>query len=207
MVKTSSTMLPLGTLLPFFDLPLVKVERLEEDAFFEDLDRFTRDMLDARPLLVMILCAHCPFVKHLERELTRLEKDFAQTIQILGVSSNCIETHPEDGPEYLIKQIIQNQWNFPYVIDREQTFAKALKAACTPDFFLFASVQSNKKKELVYRGQFDDSRPNNNICPSGSDLRGALNAVLNFQKVSIDQKPSIGCNIKWKKGAAPLWFG
>ena len=206
MVKTSSTMLPLGSLLQFFDLPLVKINKGENNKFFNSRDRLNSSMLDERPVLIMVLCAHCPFVKHLEVEIAKLDKDFGDDVQIIAIASNSLETHPQDGPENLAKQIIKNRWRFPYLLDKEQTFAKSLRAACTPDFFLFSSTHKGDK-ELVYRGQFDASRPGNNINPSGSDLRRALDAVLHFRTVFIDQKPSIGCNIKWIPGGEPLWFG
>ncbi len=206
MVQTSSTMLPLGSLLPFFDLPLVTITKSESNDFFHIRDRVNVEMLDERPLLLMVLCAHCPFVKHLEAELTQLDKDFGDNIQMFAIGSNSLETHPEDGPENLAKQIIKNDWRFPYLLDQEQTFAKSLRAACTPDFFLFSSNDKGKK-QLVYRGQFDASRPGNDISPSGSDLRRAFDDLLNCRSVFIDQKPSIGCNIKWIPGEEPLWFG
>ena len=198
-------MLPLGYELPFFDLPVIQIKERGKKIGLKDLDTFNSAMLDKRPVLVMILCAHCPFVKHLEAEITRLEKDYGEKIQIIGVCSNCLETHPEDGPEYLALQMLQNQWSFPYLVDSEQILAKSLMAACTPDFFLF-SLEEQGKKQLIYRGQFDDSRPNNTISPSGSDLRAAIDSVLNFQNVCHEQKPSIGCNIKWVPGSEPLWF-
>ena len=202
MVRTSSNMLRLGSLLPAFELSIIHVNDKQK---INSPDRFDGNMLNKKPVLLMFLCAHCPFVKHLESELTRLDKDFGRDIQIFAVGSNCLDSHPEDGPEYLAKQMISNDWTFPYLIDSEQKLAKSLKAACTPEFFLFSSTQS-QQKELVYRGQFDDSRPGNNIDPSGSDLREAIDAVLNSRKVSFNQKPSIGCNIKWKSGSEPLWF-
>ena len=205
MVKTSSTMLPLGHLLPVFNLPFIQIKETEKYNSLNTFDHLDSEMLDERPVLMMVLCAHCPFVKHLEEQITNLDKDYGESIQILAVGSNSLETHPEDGPEYLFQQMIRNQWSFPYLVDSEQILAKALMAACTPDFFLFSLGEKGTKK-LVYRGQFDDSRPSNNILPSGSDLRAALDAVLNFQQVSDHQKPSIGCNIKWIPGSEPLWF-
>ncbi len=199
-------MLPLKHLLPFFDLPLVQIEADKYSSLENSIEYFNSNMLDAKPVLIMILCAHCPFVKHLEDELSRLEKDYGDQIQLIAVSSNSLATHPQDGPEYLAKQKAKNGWKFPYLMDLDQSFARSLRAACTPDFFLFSSFDSTGLKELVYRGQFDESRPGNNIVPTGSDLRDALDAVLKSQKVSIKQKPSIGCNIKWKPGFEPPWF-
>jgi len=205
MVKTASTMLPLGSLLPAFDLPLVKENIQNLDLFPGLIDRMNSNMLGSKPVLFMILCAHCPFVKHIEDALTSLYNDFASEIDFVGVASNSLETHPEDGPLFLSEQIVKNGWTFPYLLDSDQTLAKSLRAACTPDFFLFTSGL-NENRKLAYRGQFDDSRPTNNILPAGSDLRRALEAVLDFQQVSFIQKPSIGCNIKWIPGLEPSWF-
>ncbi len=207
MVKTSSTMLPLGSLMPDFDLPLVKVQESikQEKLLSESMDRLNSNMFGSNPVLFLILCAHCPFVKHIESAITNLYNDFASDIDFIAVSSNSLATHPEDGPEFLAEQIARNGWNFPYLLDLDQTLAKSLKAACTPDFFLFTSgVKDNPT--LIYRGQFDESRPTNNIPPNGADLRGAFEAVLNFKEVPFIQKPSIGCNIKWNPGFEPVWF-
>ena len=201
MVRTSSTMLPLGALLPSFDLPLVRKRWEKKVPLSNSLGRINNKILEPRPVLMMILCAHCPFVKHIEEELTRLDFDFSDEIQILAIASNCTETHPEDGPEFLVQQKEGNGWTFPYLLDSDQQLAKSLMAACTPDFFLFSA-----EHQLIYRGQMDGSRPGNGISPSGIDLRTAINATLNSQLVSKDQKPSIGCNIKWRKGSEPSWF-
>lgn len=198
-------MLPLGSVLPDFDLPLVKVDDPKDNSIDDSSDRMNIHMLNSKPVLVMVLCAHCPFVKHVEHQITQLNDDFGDTIQLVGIASNCLETHPQDGPEYLAKQITENRWTFPYLLDLEQAFAKSLKAACTPDFFLFAT-SLNGEHRLIYRGQLDSSRPGNNIPSTGSDIRSALDAILNSRKVSIVQKPSIGCNIKWKPGLEPPWF-
>ncbi len=205
MVRTASTMLPLGSSLPSFDLPLLGPNWQRKDNSGKALNRMNNHMLSQKPVLIMILCAHCPFVKHIEEELTKLDFDFCNDIQMLAVASNCIDTHPEDGPEFLVQQIQQNGWTFPYLLDSDQEFAKSLMAACTPDFFFFsASVKG--KNHLIYRGQMDGSRPGNGIVPSAKDLRAAIEATLNSQLVSKDQKPSIGCNIKWKLGSEPSWF-
>ncbi len=205
MVKTSSTMLALGTSLPFFDLPVVKTNETKNVFPVQSFERLKSTNLGKKPVLIMLLCAHCPFVKNIESELTNLDKDFGNDVHMLAIASNCIDTHPEDGPEYLVRQMRDNQWTFPYLLDSEQTFAKSLQAACTPDFFLFSSEITGDQK-LFYRGQLDDSRPGNNISPTGVDLRNALDAVLNSRNLLIEQKPSIGCNIKWKKGLEPTWF-
>ena len=205
MVKTASTMLPLGSSLPVFDLPLVKKEFYKEDGLSHLKDRMNNNMIGSKPVLFMILCAHCPFVKHIEAAITSMYNDFALDIDFIAGASNSLETHPEDGPEYLAEQRAKNGWDFPYLLDLDQTLAKSLKAACTPDFFLFNS-ELNDPLKLVYRGQFDDSRPTNNIPPTGSDLRVAIQAILDSKEVAFLQKPSIGCNIKWIPGRAQAWF-
>ncbi len=205
MVKTCSTMLPLDSLLPFFDLPIVdqKIERA--DFVSSTLERVNSNMFKKKPLLVMVLCAHCPFVKNIESALKKLENEFVDKIDFLAVSSNSEDTHPQDAPRFLAKQKAKNQWLFPYVFDFDQSFAKALRAACTPDFFLFSpDIYGNQR--LIYRGQLDDSRPGNDLPPSGADLRRAIQATLSFKDVVFEQKPSIGCNIKWAPGFEPSWF-
>ena len=158
-----------------------------------------------KPLLVMVICAHCPFVKHIEKGLSMLDLDYGRRIQILAISSNSLITHPQDGPDQLADQVKQHGWQFPYLLDVDQSFAKALKAACTPDFFLFAPLGGGMQ-QLQYRGQLDGSRPGNDLPVTGNDLREALDAVLSGQKVLKDQNPSIGCNIKWHPGKEPSWF-
>ena len=207
MVQTSSTMLQLGSLMPFFDLPILQTSINLDNSSFSFKDRLNQNMLSDKPVLLMFLCAHCPFVKHIEGQLSKLDDDFGKRIHLIAIASNCMETHSQDGPEYLAKQKLENGWKFPYLLDIEQTLAKALKAACTPDFFLFASSSMDSVQRLMYRGQLDNSRPNNTLPTTGSDLRAALSAILNFRKVSTDQKPSIGCNIKWQPGFEPIWFG
>ena len=205
MVRTNSTMLPLETPLPFFDLKVVPGTSLEDGQEKEGLARIATKDLSDRPVLLMLLCAHCPFVKHLEVGLSNLAEDFGDRVQILAISSNSLITHPQDGPVNLMAQANEHGWKFPYLLDSDQNFAKALKAACTPDFFLF-SCSSNGDQKLRYRGQFDGSRPGNNIPVSGEDIRTALDAVLEGKSVPNDQKPSIGCNIKWHPGLEPEWF-
>ncbi len=205
MVKTVSTMLPLGSWLPVFELPLVKKDFEKEDSLFNLKDQLNNNMIGSQPVLFMFLCAHCPFVKHIEGAITSLHNDFASGIDFIGVASNFIETHPEDGPQFLNEQIAKNYWKFPYLLDFEQKLAKSLRAACTPDFFLF-NFQGDDPLKLVYRGQFDDSRPTNNIPPTGSVLRAAIEAVLEAKELTFIQKPSIGCNIKWIPGREPSWF-
>ncbi len=206
MALTPSTMLPLGTPLPAFELELVKGTIFEIDASQSGVDKINNKDFSNQPLLIMVICAHCPFVKHIEAGITRLEADFASFVNILAISSNSLLTHPQDAPKELAIQANKYGWKFPYLFDSEQIFAKALRAACTPDFFLF-SPSSNGQQILQYRGQFDGSRPGNKSPVTGMDLRAALEAVLNDQMVCQDQNPSIGCNIKWNPGNEPAWFG
>ena len=202
MALTPSTMLALGSALPAFRLPVVS-GGLSQTAAAEVLNS---NELPAQPLLVMLICAHCPFVKHVEPELSRLADHYSPAVTLLAVSSNSLTTHPQDGPDGLRHQAEQRQWTFPYLLDEQQTLAKALKGACTPEFYLF-SPDSSGVQTLRYRGQLDGSRPGNELPLDGRDLRMALDAVLNGQPVSGDQQPSVGCNIKWHPGQEPPWFG
>ena len=194
MALTPSTMLALGTGLPGFDLPQVTGGQLNSRS------------LDQRPVLLMVLCAHCPFVKHVEPELTRLDHDFSDAVQLIGVSSNSLITHPQDGPEQLADQARRHGWSFPYLLDEQQTLARALRAACTPEFYLF-SPDGEGLQSLRYRGQLDDSRPGNAQPLDGRHLRAALEAVLTGALVNQDQTASVGCNVKWNPGQEPEWFG
>jgi len=183
MALTQSTMLELGTEAPDFALP---------DAVSGKVVR--RSDLSGKALLVMFICAHCPYVKHIETGLSSLAKDFEdQPLHVIAISSNDAESFPDDGPEGLKHQAAVQDFNFPYLYDETQEVAKAYKAACTPDFFLF-----DEQHRLVYRGQFDSSRPGNGIPVTGEDLRFAIRQVLAGKAVPGDQTPSIGCNIKWK---------
>ena len=202
MALTPSTMLALGSALPAFRLPVVS-GGLSQTAAAEVLNS---NELPAQPLLVMLICAHCPFVKHVEPELSRLADDYSPAVTLLAVSSNSLTTHPQDGPDGLRHQAEQRQWTFPYLLDEQQNLAKALKGACTPEFYLF-SPDGSGHQTLRYRGQLDSSRPGNDVPLNGRDLRMALDAVLNGQPVSGDQQPSVGCNIKWHPGQEPPWFG
>ena len=194
MALTPSTMLPLDTALPLFHLPVVKGGHCNSTE------------LDQRPVLLMVICAHCPFVKHVEPELTRLDDDFGDRVQLIGVSSNSLITHPQDGPQQLADQARRHGWRFPYLLDAQQTLARALRAACTPEFYLFAP-QTNGLQTLRYRGQLDGSRPSNEVPLNGIDLRAALDAVLRGDAVNPDQTASVGCNVKWNPGQEPEWFG
>ncbi|WP_413404148.1 MULTISPECIES: thioredoxin family protein [unclassified Synechococcus] len=202
MAVTPSTMLPLGEALPAFRLPVVSggLRNGVAAATLSDSE------LPPQPLLLMLICAHCPFVKHVEPELSRLAEHYSPAVTLLAISSNSLITHPQDGPEGLRHQAEQRQWRFPYLLDEQQSLAKALKGACTPEFYLFSPNEAGLQS-LRYRGQLDGSRPGNDQPLDGRDLRMALDAVLNGQPVSGEQRPSVGCNIKWHPGQEPPWFG
>ena len=202
MALTPSTMLPLGEVLPAFQLPVVSGSLRDGT----DAATLSNSELPAQPLLVMLICAHCPFVKHVEPELSRIAEDYGPALTLLAVSSNSLTTHPQDGPEGLRHQAKQQQWRFPYLLDEQQNLAKALKGACTPEFYLFSPDEAGLQT-LRYRGQLDGSRPGNEVPLDGRDLRRAMEAVLNGQPVNQDQQPSVGCNIKWHPGQEPPWFG
>lgn len=192
MVKTASTMLELGTSAPSFQLPDVVSGETVALADFQDKSA----------LLVMFICQHCPFVKHVQDELARIGQDYVpQNVGIVAISSNSVQTHPQDGPEHLKQMAETLGFNFPLCYDETQDVAKAYTAACTPDFFLF-----DGDMKLVYRGQLDDSRPGNDKPVDGKDLRSAIAAILAGEPLPADQKPSIGCNIKWTPGNEPEYF-
>ena len=192
MVKTASTMLDLGTKAPNFQLPdTVSGETISLDTF-----------ADKKGLLVMFICQHCPFVKHIKSELARIGKDYVEKgLGVVAISSNSVETHPDDAPENLKAMAEEEGFNFPFCYDETQEVAKAYTAACTPDFFLF-----DRDRSLVYRGQLDDSSPGNDQPVNGKDLRVAIENVLADQPVNPEQQPSIGCNIKWISGNEPAYF-
>lgn len=193
MVRTQSTMLPLGTSAPDFLLSDV----VSGDALS------LRNFADKKGLLVMFICQHCPFVLHIESELAQIGQDYVpQGLGILAISANSIETHPQDSPDKLREQAERASFNFPYAYDETQEVAKGYTAACTPDFFLF-----DKARKLVYRGQLDDSRPGNDEPVTGKDLRAAIDRVIAEEPIPKAQKPSIGCNIKWAPGKEPSYFG
>ena len=151
----------------------------------------------------MFICQHCPFVKHVQSELAKIGHDYSQQpLGIVAISANDVANYPDDSPEKLKQMAKELNFNFPLCYDESQEVSKAYTAACTPDFFLF-----DRDNKLVYRGQLDDSRPSTDIPVTGKDLRRAIDAVLNDQKLDFDQKPSIGCNIKWKPGNEPEYFG
>ncbi|MGD1107384.1 MAG: thioredoxin family protein [Terracidiphilus sp.] len=184
MALTESTMLELGTIAPDFALTdVVSGKTVRRD-----------DFRGKQALLVLFICAHCPYVKHIERSLGKLGADYAaKPLAIVAISSNDVTTHPADSPAGLKKQAEENGFVFPYLYDESQAVARAYMAACTPDPYLF-----DADLRLVYRGQFDDSRPGNGIPVTGKDLRTAIDLVLTGKPVPTEQKPSIGCNIKWK---------
>ncbi|NEN93733.1 MAG: thioredoxin family protein [Okeania sp. SIO3H1] len=193
MVLTASTMLTLATPAPNFQLQDVVSEQIISLSTFEG----------KKALLIMFICRHCPFVKHVQLELAKIGEDYVpKNLGIVAISSNDTETHPDDSPDKLKEMALELGFNFPYCFDGTQEVAKSYTAACTPDFFLF-----DADFKLVYRGQLDDSRPSNNQPVTGSDLRAALDAVLAEKSVGEEQKPSIGCNIKWKPGNEPSYFG
>ena len=193
MVRTASTMLPLGTTAPELKLPDVVSEETISLAKFAD----------SKALLIMFICQHCPFVKHIEKQLAQIGKDYeGNSLAIIAISSNDVENYPNDAPEKLREMATKLGFNFAYCYDKTQEVAKAYTAACTPDFFLF-----DRNKQLVYRGQLDDSRPSTEIPVTGQDLRQAIDLTLSNQPVDFEQKPSIGCNIKWIPGKEPEYFG
>jgi len=191
MVLTPSTMLELGTPIPAFQLKDLQGREISPDRFAEK-----------RALLVMFISRHCPFVQHILDELTELGRDFCDSdLGIVAICSNDADNYPDDSPEKLREMAVQHDLRFPICYDESQEVAMAFRAACTPDFFLF-----DEKGRLVYRGQLDDSRPGSDIPTDGSDLRAAIAAALAGEEVSNIQKPSIGCNIKWKPGNEPDYF-
>jgi peroxiredoxin len=192
MALIASTMLPLGTQAPDFHLPNVVSGEIVSLSSFAD----------KKALLVMFICRHCPFVKHIQQELVQLGKDYFQSdLGMIAISANDANNYPDDAPDSLKAMAIELGFKFPLCYDETQEVAKAYTAACTPDFFLFDAT-----RKLVYRGQLDDSRPSNGKPVTGADLRAAIEAVLTGNSVEDEQKPSIGCNIKWKKGNEPSYF-
>lgn len=190
MVMTSSQMLPLGTRAPAFTLPGV------------DGGQFSSDDLRT-PFVVVFMCNHCPFVQHLREALADLGREaLRRGFALVGICSNDVDAYPADNMEAMQREAERYGYVFPYLLDASQEVALAYQAACTPDLYLF-----DAEHRLVYRGQFDDSRPGNGRPVTGSSLRAALDAVLEGRPVPSEQTPSVGCNIKWKPGRAPAWFG
>ncbi|WP_342597279.1 thioredoxin family protein [Cyanobacterium aponinum UTEX 3222] len=184
MARTPSVMLPLGTIAPDFNLPDTVSGKIIS----------LKDFQGCKGLLVMFICQHCPFVKHVEQELAKIGHDYgSKNLGIVAISSNDAENYPDDSPANLKQMAEKLNFNFPFCYDETQEVAKAYQAACTPDFYLFDS-----DFRLVYRGQLDDSRPSLDIPVTGKDLRDAIASLLAGKPINPDQKPSLGCNIKWK---------
>jgi peroxiredoxin len=191
MPETPSTMLDLGTPLPSFTLPDFN-GRVVSDADFKG----------SNALLVAFICKHCPFVRHIRQEFSRFASEYeAKGLKVVAIASNDTKEFPEDGPEGMKQEAAEAGYTFPYLFDEKQQVAQAFRAACTPDFFLF-----DRDRRLAYRGQFDGSRPKNDVPVSGADLRAAADAVLAGKPAPALQKPSIGCNIKWSPNNAPEYF-
>jgi peroxiredoxin len=192
MVSVNSTMLPLGSQLPEFKLedPSGRVVGSE-------------DFAGARATLVMFICNHCPYVRHIREQLARVCNELIDRgAGVVAINSNDYESYPDDAPDMMAKEAEEFGYKFPYLVDEDQEVARAFRAACTPDFFLF-----DEDRRLAYRGQFDSARPKNDISVTGEDLKAAADALLEGRPVPEDQTPSIGCNIKWKPGNEPDYFG
>jgi peroxiredoxin len=188
MAETPSTMLPLGTRAPDFDLPDPSGQRHK-----------LSDFAAAPALVVAFICNHCPFVQHIRQGLAQFARDYAgRGVAMVAISANDVQAYPDDSPERMAEQAAAAGYVFPYLYDESQAVAKAYRAACTPDFYLF-----DRERRLVYRGRLDGSRPGNSVPVTGGDLRAAVDAVLAGRSVAPDQKPSLGCNIKWRPGNAP----
>lgn len=193
MVKVPSTMVPLGTRAPAFELTEPATGRTVS----------LTDVADADALLVVFLSNHCPFVKHIADGLAAFAREYrAKGLAVVGINANDVETHPADSPEKMVEEVERRGYDFPYLFDETQEVAKAYGAACTPDFFLF-----DREQRLAYRGQFDRSRPSLDTPVTGADLRAATDAVLAGRAPAGEQTPSVGCNIKWRVGNEPAWFG
>jgi peroxiredoxin len=186
MAKTLSAMLDLGTQAPDFSLPEVVSGKTITLASFKG----------EKALLVMFICRHCPFVKHVQDELARIGSDYrGRGLGIVAISSNDVASFPDDAPAHMKEMALDLGFSFPFCYDETQAVAKAYHAACTPDFFVF-----NNERKLVYRGQLDDSRPESGVPVTGRDLRAAIDATLAGKQPAAEQRPSVGCNIKWKPG-------
>ncbi len=191
MSLTPSTMLELDTKAPDFSLPDTNGKTVS-----------LNDFKGAKALLVMFICNHCPYVKHVRKGLAEMARDYLpKGVAVVGINSNDAETYQEDSPKNMKKEVDRAGYTFPYLYDATQKIAKAYRAACTPDFFLF-----DGKQKLVYRGQMDDSRPENGLPVTGKNLRTAMDLIIADKPVPENQKASIGCNIKWKRGSAPEYF-
>ncbi len=191
MARTPSTMLALGTSAPDFDLP-----------DFDGKRHALGDFAASKALLVTFICEHCPFVRHIRGEFAQFAREYSSRgLAVVAINSNDLDVYPQDGPDAMREEARSLGYVFPYLVDATQATARAYRAACTPDFFLF-----DGDRRLAYRGQFDDSRPGNGKPVTGADLRRAVDAVLAGAPVDADQFPSLGCNIKWKPGAEPDYY-
>jgi peroxiredoxin len=192
MVQTASTMqLPLGATAPDFSLPDPSGKTVS-----------LADFADAPAILVVFMCNHCPYVKHVASELAKLAREYQERgVAVVGINSNDYEHYPDDAPARMSEEIRSRGYTFPYLIDEMQEVAKEYRAACTPDFYVL-----DKGRKLVYRGQMDSSRPGSSVAVTGKDLRAALDAVLAGRPVPTQQRPSLGCNIKWRPGNEPEYF-
>ena len=187
MARTPSNMLPLGTRAHDFSLPDTVSDKMLS----------LQELKGEKGTVIMFICNHCPFVKHVNAGIVQLAKDYqSKGIGFIAISSNDVENYPDDAPDLMAINAREEGYTFPYLYDESQEIAKAYDAACTPDFYLF-----DEGLQLIYRGQLDDSRPGNGIPVTGKDLRQALDALLDGNPITEDQKPSIGCNIKWKVSA------
>lgn len=185
MAATESNMMPLGTKAPNFNLPDT----------ISGKNKSLQEIKSDKATVVMFICNHCPFVKHVQKELVKLANDYIlKGILFVAINSNDVKAYPDDSPQQMKEVAKQFGYPFPYLYDESQAIARAYGAACTPDFYIF-----DKELKCVYRGQMDGSRPSNDIPVNGKDIRAALDAILAGKPVNQDQKPSIGCNIKWKK--------
>jgi peroxiredoxin len=202
MAKTPSNMVPLGSPAPDFSLPDGRC--FSEGATLSDLPRVSlSDLAGAPALLVMFICNHCPFVVHIREPLSRLVRAWQERgVAIVAIGSNDLGRYPQDGPEGIAALSRELELSFPYLVDADQRVATAYQAACTPDFFLYDAT-----RRLVYRGQLDASRPGNDLPVTGEDLGRAIDAVLSGAPPLTEQRPSLGCNIKWRPGHEPPWFG
>ena len=183
MARTPSNMVTLGTKAPKF-----KLHNTVDDILYSSEELFSKN-----GTVVMFLCNHCPFVIHVIDEIVSISENYKENISFVAISSNDVINYPDDSPELMKKFAVNKNFSFPYLFDETQEVAKSFDAACTPDFFLY-----NNESKLVYRGQMDDSRPGNGIPVTGNDLKSALDNLIKNKEISADQKPSIGCNIKWK---------
>ncbi|MFZ1936700.1 MAG: thioredoxin family protein [Thermoguttaceae bacterium] len=191
MVKTASTMLPLGVVAPDFSLPDTQGKQVS-----------LSDFADAPALLVVFLCNHCPYVKHVAAGLAELAAEYQRRgVAVVGINSNDVAAFPHDSPAKMAEEVKARGYTFPYLFDQKQAVAQTYRAACTPDFYVF-----DRQRKLVYRGQMDSSRPGNDVPVSGEDLRAALDAVLAGRAAPANQRPSLGCNIKWQPGNEPDYF-